>query len=275
MRAAMEAHATASRKTRSLIKVPPQIGSPSGPTIRTFGICLSQAHDPFGLFIGLVPTTGIEGNDEPVAPLRDESTSRPPSMILLAILLLAVLTVPLLGGRLQRLIDIDFGWTWLLVAAIGSQILIISIIPNRFEGIHEPLHFLSYALAGAFVIANIKLPGLWVIGLGGLMNLTAIAANGGVMPASAEALQAAGMATRSDEFVNSGVLEDPRLLFLGDIFSIPGDIAVFNTVFSVGDVAIALGTVLLVHGVCRTKLWPWGETEEQASVSPTSPPGRS
>src|SRR5688500_19688272 len=133
-------------------------------------------------------------------------------MILLAILFLAVVTVPLLGGRLQRLIDLDFGWTWLLVAAIGTQILIISIIPDRFEGIHKPLHFLSYALAGAFVVANIKLPGLWVIGLGGLMNLVAITANGGVMPASAEALRAAGLATSSDEVVNSGVKEEPKLL---------------------------------------------------------------
>ena len=191
-------------------------------------------------------------------------------MILLVILALAVVTVPLWGGRLAGLIDIDLGWTWLVAGAIGIQILIISVIPDRFEGIHKPLHFLSYALAGAFVVANLKIPGVWLIGLGGLANLAAIAANGGVMPATATALRAAGMAVESDEFVNSGVLEDPKLLFLGDIFSIPGEIPVLNTVFSVGDVLIAIGTVVLVHGVSGSKLVWW----RRGSPDETGPAGQ-
>ncbi len=190
-------------------------------------------------------------------------------MILLAVLAVAVITVPLLGGRLQRLIDIDLGWTWLVAAAIGTQILIISIIPDGFDGIHRPLHFLSYVFAGAFVLLNIRLPGLWLIGLGGALNLIAIAANGGVMPATAAALRSAGMATESDEFVNSDVLEDPKLLFLGDIFAIPDEVPVLDTVFSVGDVLIALGTVVLVHGVCGSKLAWWRRDREQ------QPPGAS
>lgn len=178
-------------------------------------------------------------------------------MILLAILALAVVTVPLFRGRIAGLVDIDLGWTWLVVAAIGLQILIISVIPDQFEGIHRPLHFLSYLLAGAFVVANIKIPGVWLIGLGGLLNLIAISANGGVMPASADALAGAGMAVESDEFVNSGVLEDPNLIFLGDIFWIPGEVPVLNTVFSVGDVLIAVGTVVLIHSVTGSRLVWW------------------
>lgn len=187
-------------------------------------------------------------------------------MILLLILALAVLTVPLSGGRLAGLIDIDLGWTWLVAAAIGVQILIISVFPDRFEGIQRPLHFLSYALAGAFVVANLKIPGVWLIGLGGLSNLVAIGANGGVMPATATALRAAGMATESEEFVNSGVLADPKLLFLGDIFSIPGEVPVLNTVFSVGDVLIAIGTVVLVHGVSGSRLVWWRHPVEEPTA---------
>lgn len=186
-------------------------------------------------------------------------------MILLAVLAVAVLTVVPLGGRLAGLIDIDFAWTWLVAAAIGIQILIISVIPDRFEGIHRPLHLLSYALAGAFVVANLKLPGVWLIGLGGLSNLVAIAANGGVMPASAEALRSAGGRLEPGEFVNSGVLEDPKLLFLGDIFSIPHEVPVFNTVFSIGDVFIAVGTVVLIHGVTGSRLVWWRRDATQAS----------
>lgn len=185
-------------------------------------------------------------------------------MFLLAVLLLAIVSVPLLGGRLGRLVDIDLGWTWLVAAALGVQILIISVIPDRFEGIHRPLHFLSYALAGAFVIANIRIPGVWLIGLGGLSNLVAIAANGGVMPASGSALRSAGGRVEPGEFVNSGVLEDPKLLFLGDIFAIPNEVPVLNAVFSIGDVLIAIGTVVLVHGVCRSKLVRRGREKDPA-----------
>lgn len=187
-------------------------------------------------------------------------------MMLLAILIVAVITVPLLGGRIAGLIDIDLGWTWLVAAAIGVQILIISIIPDRFEGIHRPLHFLSYALAGAFVLANIKIPGVWLIGLGGLSNLIAIAANGGVMPAEESALRSAGMRVDADEFVNSGVVEDPKLQFLGDIFAVPQEVPVLNTIFSIGDVLIAIGTVVLIHGVTGSRLG-WWRREQQAAES--------
>lgn len=187
-------------------------------------------------------------------------------MMLLAILILAVITVPLLGGRIAGLIDIDLGWTWLVAAAIGVQILIVSIIPDRFEGIHRPLHFLSYALAGAFVLANIKIPGVWLIGLGGLSNLIAIAANEGVMPATESALRSAGMRVQTDEFVNSGVVEDPKLQFLGDIFAIPQEVPVLNTIFSIGDVLIAIGTVVLIHGVTGSRLAWWRRDRKSAEA---------
>lgn len=199
-----------------------------------------------------------------------DASRRRDHMILLVILFLAVVTVPLLGGRLAGLIDIDLGWTWLVASAIGIQILIISVIPHRFEGIHRPLHFLSYALAGAFVVANIKIPGVWLIGLGGLANLVTIAANGGVMPATEAALRSAGGRLDPGEFVNSGVVEDPKLLFLGDIFAIPAEVPVLNTVFSVGDVLIAIGTVVLVHGVSGSRLIWWRDAP-QDEISPDAP----
>ena len=194
-------------------------------------------------------------------------------MVLLAILFLAIVTVPLFRGRLAGLIDIDLGWTWLVVAAIGIQILIVSIIPDRFEGIHRPLHFLSYALAGAFVLLNLNIPGVWLIGLGGLSNLIAIASNGGVMPAKEEALRSAGMRVDPGEFVNSGVVEDPKLLFLGDIFSIPHEVPVLNTVFSVGDVLIAIGTVVLVHGVSGSRLVWWRDPPQDETPTESTREG--
>ena len=53
------------------------------------------------------------------------------------------------------------------------------------------LHLVTYLVALGFVAMNLRLRGMWVVGLGGLMNFIAIAANDGVMPARA-ALRAAG-----------------------------------------------------------------------------------
>ena len=178
-------------------------------------------------------------------------------MILLAVLILGLVTVPLAGGRLARLADIELRHLWAVVVAIGLQILIISVFPDRYEWTHVPLHLASYVFAGWFVWANRRLPGMVVLGLGALCNAIAIVANGGVMPASPTALRAAGLATKSDGgFANSTAVEDPNLLFLGDVFSVPDSWPIIDNVFSVGDVLIAIGIVILVHGVCGSRLVP-------------------
>ena len=178
-------------------------------------------------------------------------------MILLAVLLLALVTVPLAGGRLVRLADIQLRYLWAIGVALGLQILIISVFPDRFEWTHEPLHIASYVFAAVFVWANRRLPGMLIMGLGALCNAVAILANGEVMPASATAMRAAGLATEGDDgFANSTALEDPNLLFLGDIFSIPDSWPIIDNVFSVGDVLIALGAVILIHSVCGSRLVP-------------------
>jgi hypothetical protein len=177
-------------------------------------------------------------------------------VILLAVLIIAIATVPLAGGRLGALAEIEPKWAWAIVVAIGLQILIISIFPDRFEALHEPVHILSYGFAAVFLIRNLRLPGVPLIGLGALANFTAIVANGGVMPASITAQRAAGIAQETSGFVNSGVVEDPKLLFLGDVFAIPESWPVLNNVFSVGDILIAFGALLLIHGVCGSRIVP-------------------
>ena len=81
-----------------------------------------------------------------------------------------------------------------------------------------------------------------------LSNLAAIAANGGSMPASAAALVAAGLET--EDHANSVVLPDPALAPLTDIFAIPAGIP-FANVFSVGDVLIGAGIVILIAATMR------------------------
>ena len=173
-------------------------------------------------------------------------------MILGLVFIACVLSVPLARGRLSALGDLKLRHGWLALAGIGVQILIISIIPGASEPVSEGVHMLSYLLLGAFAWVNRRIPGVPVVLLGGLLNFIAIAANGGVMPADPEiAVKMAG----EDGFVNSGAMDDPRLLFLGDIFATPSWFPLYN-VYSVGDAVIVLGVLILLHAVCGTRLVP-------------------
>ncbi len=176
-------------------------------------------------------------------------------MLLVAFVVVAVATVPIFGGKLGSLAELRFRHAWSLVSALGVQILIISVIPHADPWFHGGAHVASYLLAGVFLVANRRLPGIWMISLGGAMYLLAIAVNGGVIPASPGALLAAGRAVTETGFRNSAPLADPHLAFLGDIFALPSPFP-FHNVFSVGDLCIALGAAAALHRICRSRLLP-------------------
>jgi hypothetical protein len=169
------------------------------------------------------------------------------AMLLLAAVLLALALVPVCGGRLGALAELRFQRLWLLWLALGTQVVLF--VPG---GPAWPAaHLLSYAVAGAFAWHNRHVPYLWVLGLGGALNLAAITANGGTMPMSPAAAATAGLA--GTDPANSQVLASPQLGFLGDVFAIPASWPLSN-VFSIGDVILVAGAALLVHRVCGSRL---------------------
>ena len=174
-------------------------------------------------------------------------------MLIGAALLLCILSVPLAGGRLSALGDLKFRGAWLAVGALVVQILIISILPGGARGLDEEVHLASYLLLGAFLVVNRHIPGLLVVAAGGALNFAAILANGGVMPADPDAIEAAGIQQHAGDFINSAPTSDATLGFLGDIFHTPAWFPIHN-VFSVGDIEIVLGAFLLLHFVCRSRL---------------------
>lgn len=177
-------------------------------------------------------------------------------MLLVVLGLFALVTVPLARGSLWRLADVELRHQWLVGLALVVQILFITVLPGQLDGIHAPAHLMTYGLAAAFVWANRAIPGVWVIGLGGAANFVAIAANGGVMPASADALAAAGMvADKGEAFANSALVEGARMAVLGDVFAIPAAWPLSN-VFSVGDVIIGAGLLVSLHVICGSRLVP-------------------
>jgi Family of unknown function (DUF5317) len=174
-------------------------------------------------------------------------------MIQVVAVLLVLLSVPLFGGSIARVGELRVKAVWAAAAAIGVQVVL-----TEFDALHGfasyAAHFASYGLAAWFVIANLHVRGLWIIGLGGAANLLAISANGGVMPASPAAARLAGLAADAGRFQNSAVVGHARLAFLGDVFAWPHPLPLAN-VFSVGDVLLVVGIGYVLHSAAGSR-WP-------------------
>jgi hypothetical protein len=170
-------------------------------------------------------------------------------MLLLAVLGLCVAVALLTGGSFSAFTKIELRRVWLIAAALIVQLLITSISLAPANGLFAPAHVFSYLLAAAFVLSNARLPGVWLIGIGGALNFLAIFANGGVMPASPRSLETAGLVEAGESFANSGVVPNARLAFLGDVFAVPDNVP-FSNVFSIGDLCIAAGAGIAVFGIC-------------------------
>jgi Family of unknown function (DUF5317) len=174
-------------------------------------------------------------------------------MLIGLVLALCLATVPLARGRLSALADLRFRAPWLALLGIGAQILVISVVPEGSTWLHHAAHLLSYGLIAGFVWANRRVPYLWLAAIGGGLNLVAIAANGGVMPADPDALASAGVAQHAGEFANSVAVAQPHLALPGDVFAVPSSLPVSN-VYSVGDVVLVVAALLALHCLCGSRL---------------------
>jgi hypothetical protein len=174
-------------------------------------------------------------------------------MLIGAVLLLCLATVPLARGRLGALAEVRLRAPGLVVAAIVGQVVIVSIVPGGNAAVHRIAHLATYALVAAFLWANRRVPYLWLAALGGGLNLVAIAANDGVMPADPGALATAGIHEDAAQFANSTAVAHPHLAFLGDVFAVPATWPVSN-VYSVGDVVLVVAALLALHCVCGSRL---------------------
>ena len=174
-------------------------------------------------------------------------------MLILAATVLALLLVPVLGGRLSGLAELSLSGGRLLVAALALQVLAISVLTGVPHALLTAMHGASYVLAAVFLWRNRRVRGLPLLASGGALNALAIAVNGGQMPASAEAVRSAGLPLEEEGFVNSGVQEDARLAWLGDVFASPDWLPLSN-VYSPGDLLLLAGAVWVVHAACGSVL---------------------
>jgi hypothetical protein len=174
-------------------------------------------------------------------------------MLIAALVLLAVLTVPLTGGRWSNLVAFRPRAVWLLWVALGVQLVQFTFLD--LGPASDAVHVGTYVLAALFLVANWRVRGVWLVALGGAGNGVTIALNGGTLPARLGALKAAGLPVDRDRFVNSGVMAHAKLPWLGDVFYVPKGVPLAN-VFSVGDVLLVLGAFVVVHALARREPAP-------------------
>jgi len=179
------------------------------------------------------------------------------------------------GGRLHNLTYLSIRWSGLPLLALGLQLFVI-YGPARDDarpfGLPALLIVGSYALLMVAVLANWRMPGMILLGMGAAVNLLVILLNGGWMPVTAEHLVTSGLLSSpaalapgqrvpysKDVIVTS---HEGYLRWLSDVFMI-SKAGPFSAVFSLGDGLMMLGLFRVIQcGMMRG-----GGNDEQAARS--------
>jgi hypothetical protein len=159
---------------------------------------------------------------------------------------LALVLGTVAGGRPSRLAELHLRAWWLLLAAVGVQLVAfpVGVLPwTTAPRVASALWVASYALLVVVAVLNARVPGVAIVAVGMALNIAAVLANGGTMPVLPRAMLAAG--DHYATFANSTAAAHPNLPWLVDRWAAPGWIP-FANVFSVGDLVIAAGTMVLV-----------------------------
>lgn len=176
-------------------------------------------------------------------------------MVLLWAILLGLLIGLVRHRGLAHLAALKLRAGWLVLLAVLIQILILPLGQNAQPIVTwgmEYLHIASYALLLLFAVINYRERALWLMALGMLSNFIVITVNGGHMPASLDALRAAGRTTTVERLLTDGVSgnvilmnEATKLNFLGDVFWLPSWVP-FANAFSIGDLLLGVGVIWLL-----------------------------
>lgn len=174
----------------------------------------------------------------------------------------------LCGGRVGQLAELHLRWIPLAILAMIVQTILFAEPVWFALGRSVPvIYVLTMLLVLAVLLRNTRrLPALMVVAGGTIANLAAIIANGGFMPVTAAAL---GLPEPTQALYggNSIFTADPALPLLVDRFALP-DWLPFSTIFSVGDVLVAIGLVATM--VIGMRPAPGGAGHEDGDTSPIS-----
>lgn len=172
------------------------------------------------------------------------------------VIIIAVLFSLITGGKLTNLGQLNFRCFYMVIAAYVIQSGIDYWATGQRFGGYPYLHMVSYFILFFVLFQNRRLPGMYFIIIGTLLNFIVISLNGGQMPVSPDILPenlsqelAAGHGGTHNLLTG-----DTRVKFLADIFHI----RYFNQnqLISIGDIIIDIGAFLLVFmGMKRSGEW--------------------
>ena len=161
-------------------------------------------------------------------------------------------------GSFTKLVEKPWRYSWLIPLALVLQVVIFT---PWFRSLKcgdcytPPLYILSDILLLVPVVLNFSLGGMKILGLGLLLNLGVIAANGGYMPVPIDIVEEAGLVKAANALQSQGhyanwtaLNEGTRLSFLCDILTLPFKMPGGRLIFSAGDVFIGYGVLGLVWG---------------------------
>ena len=153
------------------------------------------------------------------------------------------------GGRLGQVAHMNVRGGWIVIAALAIRVAAQFTPLRTVDGV-QWLWTLTLAAVAAWCIWNLdRVRGLWIAGLGVLLNLIVIVANGGRMPVSPAV---ATVRAHLVEYI--AMTPDTRLNWLGDWIGLPGTAgSPLWGAYSPGDLVVSVGIVILVALALRSK----------------------
>ena len=166
-------------------------------------------------------------------------------MIFLAAIVLGAGFGLVTRGRIENLARLQFRWPWLVLAALIVREAVLLTPLNGVEGA-QYVYLLGLVVIVAWTIWHWRrLRGIWLVTLGGALNVLVIAANGARMPVAPESAGSLNSRGTFGQYTLMG--GHTNLNFLGDWVRFDGA----PGVFSIGDVIIALGLAIVVFLAVR------------------------
>jgi hypothetical protein len=176
----------------------------------------------------------------------------------IGIVLLSVVLSMIFGGKIERLLNLNFQRLEIIVIAILIQ---YAVVLSSTAGLDLFVGTVNYVLAASYLLLiiglwlNRHIPSMWIIIIGVMLNTFVIIANGGRMPVSTNALYAAGLEQSiplllQGNHIKHTLMTDKTILpFLGDILPLHRAYYPGGNVISIGDVILYLGVFSVIQRV--------------------------